>query len=104
VKTTDQTTTRRALGTAAPGLLANRSANHWRKISRLNNAFFGQTFQRCIAHLYKAALAQPARKIWLAYINPWLGDSTLVHSGYFQRVQQHRPIPRNWTWSLWQRV
>ena len=23
---------------------------------------------------------------------------------YFQRVQQHRPIPRNWTWSLWQHV
>ena len=68
------------------------------------NPFFGQTFQQCIEHLHHAAQAQPARKIWLAYINPWLGDSTLEQSGYFQRVQRHRPIPRNWTWSLWQHV
>jgi hypothetical protein len=68
------------------------------------NPFFGQTFQQCIGHLHAAALAQPERKIWLAYINPWLGEPTLEQSGYFQRVQQHRPIPRNWTWSLWQHV
>jgi hypothetical protein len=68
------------------------------------NPFFGQTFQQCVEHLHQAAIARPARKIWLAYINPWLGESTLEQSGYFQRVQQHRPIPRNWTWSLWQHV
>ena len=68
------------------------------------NPFFGQTLQQCVEHLHHAAMAQPARKIWLAYINPWLGESTLEQSGYFQRVQQFRPIPRNWTWSLWQHV
>lgn len=68
------------------------------------NPFYGQTFQQCVDHLHHAAMAEPARKVWLAYINPWLGESTLEHSGYFQRVQQHRPIPRNWTWSLWQHV
>jgi hypothetical protein len=68
------------------------------------NPFFGQTFQQCVEHLHHAAVAEPARKIWLAYINPWLGESTLEQSGYFQRVRQHRPIPRNWTWSLWQHV
>jgi hypothetical protein len=68
------------------------------------NPFFGQTFQQCVEHLHRAALAQPERKIWLAYVNPWLGEPTLEQSGYFQRVQQHRPIVRNWTWSLWQHV
>jgi SAM-dependent methyltransferase len=68
------------------------------------NPFYGQTFQQCVEHLHHAAVADPARKIWLAYINPWLGESTLEQSGYFQRVQQHRPISRNWTWSLWQHV
>ena len=68
------------------------------------NPFFGQTFQQCVEHLHEAALAQPERKVWLAYINPWLGESTLEQSGYFQRVQEFRPIPRNWTWSLWQHV
>jgi hypothetical protein len=68
------------------------------------NPFFGQTFQQCVEHLHHAALAEPARKIWLAYINPWLGESTLEQSGYFQRVEEFRPIPRNWTWSLWRHV
>ncbi len=68
------------------------------------NPFYGQTFQKCIEHLHQAALAEPSRKIWLAYINPWLGESTLEQSGYFQRVQEHRPIARHWTWSLWQHV
>lgn len=68
------------------------------------NPFFGQTFQQCIEHLHHAALAEPARKVWLAYINPWLGEPTLEQSGYFQRMQQHRPIVRSWTWSLWQHV
>jgi hypothetical protein len=68
------------------------------------NPFFGQTFQQCVEHLHQAALAEPARKIWVAYINPWLGEPTLEQSGYFQRVQLHRPIPRQWTWSLWQHV
>ena len=70
----------------------------------LYNPFLGKTFQRCVEHLHRAALADPARKIWLAYINPWFCEQTLEKSGYFRRVQQHRPIPRQWTWSLWRHV
>jgi hypothetical protein len=68
------------------------------------NPFLGKTFERCIEHLHRAALAQPARQLWIAYINPWLCEQTLEKSGYFRRVQQHRPIPRQWAWSLWQHV
>jgi SAM-dependent methyltransferase len=70
----------------------------------LYNPFLGQTFRQCIEHLHRAALAEPARRIWLAYINPWLCEETLEHSGHFRRIQQHRPIARQWTWSLWQHV
>jgi SAM-dependent methyltransferase len=70
----------------------------------LYNPFIGKTFEHCIEHLHRAVLAQPARKVWLAYINPWLCEETLEQSTYFRRVQQHRPIPRNWAWSLWQHV
>ena len=68
------------------------------------NPFLGQTFRECVEHLHRAALAEPARRIWIAYINPWLCEETLEQSGYFRRIQQHRPIPRQWTWSLWQHV
>jgi SAM-dependent methyltransferase len=70
----------------------------------LYNPFVGKTFERCIEHLHQAALANPERQIWLAYINPWTCEETLAKSGYFQRVQLHRPIPRQWAWSLWQHV
>ena len=68
------------------------------------NPFLGQTFRQCVEHLHRAAIDEPARQIWLAYINPWLCEETLAQSGYFRRIQQHRPIPRQWTWSLWQHV
>ena len=70
----------------------------------LYNPFLGKTFQQCIEHLHRAALSEPARKIWLAYINPWFCEETLELSGYFRRVQQYRPIPRQWAWSLWRHV
>ena len=70
----------------------------------LYNPFLGKTFQQCIEHLHRAALAEPARQIWLAYINPWFCEETLEQSGYFRRVQQYRPIPRQWAWSLWRHV
>jgi len=68
------------------------------------NPFIGKTFEQCVEHLHRAAMREPARQIWMAYINPWLGEGALERSRYFRRVQQHRPIPRNWTWSLWQHV
>jgi hypothetical protein len=70
----------------------------------LYNPFVGQTFERCIEHLHRAALANPARRIWLAYINPWTCEETLAKLGYFHRVELHRPIPRHWAWSLWRHV
>ena len=68
------------------------------------NPFLGNTFRTCIEHVHRAAVTGPARQMWLAYINPWLCEEMLERTGYFLRLQQHRPIPRNWTWSLWQHV
>jgi len=68
------------------------------------NPFLGKTFERVVENLHRAALIEPARRIWIAYINPWMCEQTLEKSGYFRRVQQHRPIPRQWAWSLWQHV
>ena len=56
--------------------------------SCLNNPFFGQTFQRCIAHLQRRLCAS-RRKIWLAHQSVDVRRTRT--SGYFQRVQLHRP-------------
>jgi hypothetical protein len=67
----------------------------------LYNPFFGQTFERCIEHVHRAAKEHPQRDIWLAYINPWHCEEWLQSTGYFQQVAKYRVIPRTWTWSLW---
>jgi len=70
----------------------------------LYNPFLGTIFERCIEHLHEAAQADPTRKLWLAYINPWFCQQILEKSGYFRRVREYCPIPRQWAWSLWQHV
>jgi hypothetical protein len=70
----------------------------------LYNPFLGTTFERCIEHLHQATFAEPARKLWLAYINFWFCEQTLEKSGYFRRVHDYCPLPRQWAWSLWQHV
>lgn len=68
------------------------------------NPFFGQTFERCIEHLHREAVAHPERQMWLAYINPWNCEEYLASTGYFQQVADYRVIPRTWAWSLWRHV
>jgi SAM-dependent methyltransferase len=68
------------------------------------NPFLGKTFEQVVQNLHAAALTDPARRILIAYINPWLCEQTLEKSGCFHKVQEHRPIPRQWAWSLWQHV
>jgi SAM-dependent methyltransferase len=70
----------------------------------LYNPFLGKTFEQCIEHLHEAARAEPARQIWVAYINPWFCEQILDKSGFFRRVRDYCPIPRQWAWSLWQHV
>jgi predicted RNA methylase len=65
------------------------------------NPFFGQTFERCIEHLHCAALLDPARELWLAYINPWHCEEYLMATGYFERVANYEVLCRTWKWNLW---
>jgi SAM-dependent methyltransferase len=70
----------------------------------LYNPFLGATFEKCIEHLHHATLAEPGRRLWLAYINPWSCAHFLEKSEYFRQVQNYCPIPRQWAWSLWRHV